>query len=107
MHTNLHTHGLKVDAGAINKDDLDPCQKSQPADTCVDPSPGQECQVFIDNIFASTLPGGGRTTYTYTLPPSMPGMAWVSLHASWLELRESTPPTTLCKCFNMSSLWFV
>eukprot|EP00198_Chlamydomonas_reinhardtii_P003535 XP_001692871.1 predicted protein [Chlamydomonas reinhardtii] len=106
--TNLHTHGLKVDPGAVSLINI--CQPGQPtagfpAGSNTDltayycsgnTSSAQLCQVFGDNVLAGgrplvsapvtpyakpgVAPGGATLSYTYPLGAVVPGMGWYHPH---------------------------
>ncbi|KAG2453290.1 hypothetical protein HYH02_001517 [Chlamydomonas schloesseri] len=106
--TNLHTHGLKVDPGAVSLNNT--CQPGNPeagfppgANTDLslyycspNVSSSQLCQVYGDNVLVNgrplasapvtpyampgLAPGGATLSYTYPLGAIVPGMGWYHPH---------------------------
>ncbi|KAG2438859.1 hypothetical protein HXX76_005399 [Chlamydomonas incerta] len=106
--TNLHTHGLKVDPGAVSLNNI--CEPGQPTagfppgtNTSLNAyycspnvSSSQLCEVFGDNVLANArplasapvtpysrpgvAPGGATLSYTYPLGALVPGMGWYHPH---------------------------
>ncbi|KAG2422369.1 hypothetical protein HXX76_016094 [Chlamydomonas incerta] len=94
--TNLHTHGLKVDPGAVTTSGI--CDEAAATDLpaaaagladyyCnADLSSQQVCQVLGDNIYVGDRPyalglaPGATLQYTYPMGGSPPGVGWYHPH---------------------------
>eukprot|EP00198_Chlamydomonas_reinhardtii_P005805 XP_001695141.1 predicted protein [Chlamydomonas reinhardtii] len=99
--TNIHTHGLKVDPGAVSLDNI--CEPGQPTagfPNGATPSLSDyycNGNLFGDNVLANgrplaggatqhdyaypgVAPGGAVLSYTYPLGPVVPGVGWYHPH---------------------------